>query len=213
MGKDDQWKKDLIQDNGRITRRDFLEKSGKFIAYTSPVLTTLLTADKAFALSGDAYFEVQAQNPVTGTFTGMPAVGTPGATVTRTWQMNPVLDDFAIVQYQVYRVRILSAKRLPTFPVNVTITWARYSGGALDTFRWGPGPAAGSTQTISLPSGGGTLGVGGTIVDSGVGNNWPNIQVGLGFNGTAGIVTFEAPGTNVKGLRINIVRQGGEGPG
>ncbi|MBU1743079.1 MAG: hypothetical protein KKC37_16200, partial [Proteobacteria bacterium] len=180
MGRDDKKRENAHQGNGRISRRRFLGTSSKFMIYTSPVLTTLLTADKAAAYSVDPYFTVEARSAVTGTFTGMPAKGTSGAASTSTWTMQPVRDESAVVSYQQYFIGITgSGYYMPTQSIQVIITWTLATGGGGDVFRWGPGPDAGSTQTVTVPVGGGTLGVGGTIVDSGA-NNWPHIEVEIG---------------------------------
>jgi hypothetical protein len=207
MDRDDKRNQDSTADDGRITRRRFLGTSGKFLVYTSPVLTTLLTADKALAVSEDPYFVVEARNEVTGTFNGMPARGEPGAESTSTWSMNPLVDDFAVVSYQQYYIGIEgSGTYMPTTAIQVMITWTLTSGGAFDGFVWGPGVITGANQTVTVPVGGGTLGIGGSIVDS-VAVPWPTINVDPGYTGTVGTVTFEPTGTGIgrlKKLTLNV---------
>jgi len=213
MGQDEQRDHETGKSAGQFTRRRFMGTSGKFLIYTSPVLTTLLTADKAAAYSVDPYFTVEARNAVTGTFTGMPAQGSPGAASTKTWTMQPVVDDFSVVSYQQYFIGIGgSGIQAITQSIQVIITWTLATGGAFDGFVWGPGPITGSTQTVTVPVGGGTLGIGGTIVDS-VAAPWPTINVDPGFSGTVGTVTFEPIGAGIgrlKKLTLNITVVGGQ---
>jgi hypothetical protein len=208
MGNEE--KNDSESAPGQFDRRRFLTTSGKFLVYTSPVLTTLLTADKALAVSVTPYFVVEARGVTAGTFAGMPATGDTAADVTRQWTMNPALDDYATVAYQRYFVGINSVVFAVLDSVNVKITWTLLSGGVGEKFLWGPGPDAGSTQTVTVPSGGGTLGISGTIVDSGE-VPWPTIIVNTEFSGTVGSVVFECVGgaySNIlKKLTLNIVIQ------
>ncbi len=179
---------------GHLTRRGFLGASGRFLVYTSPVLTTLLTADRARAMSVDPYFTVEARVPITGTFAGMPAHGSSGVAATRTWLMQPVFGDYAVVSYQQYFITIDgSGANMVTQPIQVKITWSRTSALTADLFQWGPGPITGSTQTVTVPVGGGTLGIGGSIVDSVV-DPWPTIWAKNGYTGTVGTVTFTPVG-------------------
>ncbi len=214
MGHDEKKADEASQGHGQFTRRRFMGTSGKFLIYTSPVLTTLLTADKAAAYSVDPYFTVEARNALTGTFTGMPAHGSPGEEATRTWTMQPVIDDFAAVSYQQYFIGVEgSGVYAITQSIEVKITWTLATGVVGDGFVWGPGPITGSNQTVTLPVGGGTLGTGGSLVDSG-GPPWPTIYVDTEFSGTAGTVTFEpvgGPYGRLKKLTLNITVQGGGG--
>jgi hypothetical protein len=209
---DSEDRQDKGSTGGQLTRRRFLGTSGKFLVYTSPVLTTLLTADRALAVSVDPYFVVEARTAVSGTFAGMPAYGTSNAASTSTWTMQPALEDFAVVSYQQYFIGINgSGPYMPTQSISVKITWTRLSDGSFDLFRWGPGPVSGSNQTVTVPVGGGTLGIGGSIVDS-VADPWPTVLVERTFSGTAGTVTFVPVGGaygRLKQLTLNIVVQGG----
>jgi hypothetical protein len=195
-------------DDSRLSRRQFLDTSGKFLIYTSPVLTTLLTADKALAVSEDPYFVVEARTELQGTFAGMPAKGTSGAASTATWTMQPALNGTARVSYAQYYIGIEgSGKYMPTQTIQVMITWARATADT-SRFEWGPGSVLGDTTTVNVPVGGGTLGVGGTILDS-VESPWPWIDVDVEYpGGPVGTVTFDPVGTGIgrlKKLTLNIV--------
>jgi hypothetical protein len=141
---------------------------------------------------GDVWFSVDCQHSVFSTFTGLPATGSAAALG---------MNDHTVI-YATYSINFVgnTATLPPTVPV--TVTWS-------DTFRnsgfsWGPlGSGNNGTMTLDIPRTGGTIGSGGSVLDTNP-ENRPHVSNDK--DGIQGTVTFEAPG--VKTLTITV-----DGPG
>lgn len=135
-------------------------------------------------------FKITCENHASsGFFNGMPATGK-----TATWEMTE-----ENVGYWSYRIEFLGYTEILPDNVDVTLTWTKDNS---NNFWWGNSTNSSDTVTISVPKTGGTIGLNGTVLDSG-GNARPTVQ-GTNPDETAGTITFKA--TSVETLTITVLR-------
>lgn len=102
------------------------------------------------------------------------------------------------VSYERYRIEFTGELNKLPESVNVTITWNKQDG---ISFYWGSDASQSGTLTVNVPRGGGTIGVDGSLIDTG-GNVRPYVR---SDNITIGTVKFEA--NLVHTLTCTIVRE------
>ncbi len=177
---------------GKVTRRDFIVKGGKYALFTASAMEVLFTSKRAMAQSGLAKFVVWVENNeiIRGRFA--PTIArSPSAT----WHCSSNW-----VTYRVYHIGFEgnTGHLGPSVTVNVS-----HSFNPQDFIRFTFGCPTYGDSTINVPIGGGTIGNGGSICSPTT--QWinrPNFHLQNGVNAGSGTVTFTA--TGVQPLTINI---------
>ena len=151
---------------------------------------TAIALERANSPLGDVWFRVDCQGLVSGGgFTGLPAIGG-----VATWNLP---NNTPYTEYATYSINFEgdTAGLPPTVPV--TVTWS--NTGYNTSFYWGPSSTSNGVTTFNIPKNGGTIGNGGSVVDT---NPYNRPAVYDNKDGVQGTVTFEAPG--VRTLTITV---------
>ena len=173
---------------GKVTRRDFIVKGGKYALVTGTAMQVLFTSKRAMAQSGLARFMVGVEGDHSSTiFFGPPSTSPSG-----TWRGTG-----AGVAYQRYSIHFTGdTKHLPS-PVSVTVSWNR---GGLNRFWWDNTTSDTGSHTFSVPRAGGTIGQGGDVLSAVFPLPWVLNSTSVQQTGT---VTFTASG--VQPLTLSVV--------
>ena len=180
---------------GKVTRRDFIVKGGKYALFTTSAMQVLFTSKRAMAQSGLAGFKVDVENPEVDFILS----GTPSTSPTGTWNGSG-----SYVTYDRYTIDFVwDTDHLPD-PVPVTVTWQIWSNPAHGSqFRWDNGNSNSGIRHFDIPKSGGSLGLGGTVSDFHVSRPMITNSDDAPHTGT---VTFTA--TGVQTLTISVVMPG-----
>lgn len=174
---------------GKVTRRDFMVKGGKYALFTGTAMQVLLTSKRAMAQSGLAGFRVSVEGQIAGAFDR-----TTATSPQETWtglSNNP--------QYSRYTISFTGdTSHLPD-PVSVTVTWSKEV--EITAFNWDNTNQMNSSRTFSVPKAGGSIGYGGTVLDTNP-SRIPLAHNSDQNSGHTGLVVFSA--TGVASLRIDI---------
>ena len=177
---------------GKVTRRDFIVKGGKYALFTGTAMQVLFTSKRAMAQSGLAQFVVNVLRANIGSFSGPPSTSPSG-----TWtgsQYN--------VQYEMYSIAFTGDTSLLPNDVDVTVRWDGRdfnSAGGTGDFSWDDSGSINGSHAFSVPKatglsiGNGSAGVGSFVPHAR--NEYPGTRTGT--------VTFTA--TGVQTLTISVV--------
>ena len=195
MGEEKKKKGGILKE---VSRRDFMVKGGKYALVTGAAMQVLFTSKRAMAQSGLALFEVGVEGSApAGTFSGPSSTSPSGS-----WQGST-----HHVQYERYTIHFTGdTGHLPnTFPVTVSLApnGLEQSG---NHFYWYSNVSTGSYTFTNVPKTGGSLGVNGTIFDSGGSTHYLPEVLNNSNSQLTGTVTFTASG--VMPLTISVVMPG-----
>jgi len=181
---------------GKVTRRDFIVKGGKYTLFTASAMQVLFTSKQAMAQSGLAQFVVDVGAP-----DGQPTFsGPPSRSPSGTWNGSQF-----ITVYNEYTIAFEgeTGHLPPTVPVTVTWNGDSFSStGAAGMFYWDDSTGTSGTHTFSVPK------AAGLTIGSGSGTVGHTVPFVLNQNTTqqTGTVSFSASG--VQSLVIAVVMPG-----
>ncbi|GEM_PF-3552077 len=210
---------------GKVTRRDFIVKGGKYTLFTGAAMQVLFTSKRAMAQSGhgQAHFVINVEGHtarvghttspnrfLNGSGAGIGSlthsVGINGQFIPSTTEQGTTwTGSTSHVKYERYHIGFTGDTAHLPANVSVTVTWTWSGGSSHGFFYWGTSSYSNHQETFSVPKGGGSVGNGGTIKNI---DQRPDVE-DTQQEGLSGTVTFTANNANVPPLTINITMTGG----